>query len=753
LKAKQPAHFLTKLSFKQGFELFLASFWKQTSHNQQTMKIPAFKPFTVFGITLGAILLANGMKAFAQGSTAASAPVLFEVSGGDLPTEQVRTDEFSTLFNKNNFKKTAPTRAEWEEYLDLYVKFKLKVREAIRLGMDTTTRFKEELQGYRNQLAQPYLRDKETGKFLLDQAFERSQLEVRAAHIMVRVDENASPADSLAAYHKAVALRQDIVEGKDFSEWAKAKSDDPSASDNGGDLGYFSVFRMIYPFEEMAFNTPVGALSPVFRTQYGYHFLKVLDRRKARGEIRVAHLLIKSPSTDNDTLKTQAKAKVDALMSKLQAGESFEALVKQHSEDPSTSDKGGVLPFFGTGRMIPDFEEAAFGLAKDGDLSAPVQTPYGWHILKRLEYRPVPGFDQAKGDLELKIARDTRANQNTDNLILKLKSEYQFTENKEALEAVFASVVDSMYRKLEWKAPTSWAMKANQGNWDPQRISQEKAGSKGPGPKHPKTKAPSGQTSASAGPAMILGDTVVHRYGEVALKQSDLAMWLEEEQKNAAGADPAIHIHNVYKARTNKAILAYEDSRLENKYPAFAALMKEYREGILLFDLMDKKVWSMAMSDSDGLQKFFEGRSNQYQWKDRTDAEIYTCLNEDVAKEVRKAVKKGKMSPEEISKTMNAQNPLNVKVISSKYEVGTQAILDSLPRKQGLIGPFERNNQWIVVRIKDLIPAGPKKLNEARGQLTSDYQTELESRWIAELRLAYPVVINDQIFKSLLPSE
>ncbi|MBM3936182.1 MAG: hypothetical protein FJ343_03420 [Sphingomonadales bacterium] len=712
------------------------------------MKIHAFKPFTVFGITLGTILFVNGLKAFAQGNGSTPAPILFEVSGGDMPAEQIRTDEFSTLFNKNNFKKTAPTRAEWEEYLDLYVKFKLKVREAVRLGMDTTTRFKEELQGYRNQLAQPYLRDKETGKFLLDQAFERSQLEVRAAHIMVRVDENASPSDSLTAYQKALALRQDIVDGKDFNEWAMAKSEDPSATENGGDLGYFSVFRMIYPFEEMAFNTPMGSLSPVFRTQYGYHFLKVIDRRKARGEIRVAHLLIKSPATDNDTLKAQAKAKLDTLMANIKAGESFESLVKQHSEDPSTSDKGGVLPFFGTGRMIPDFEEAAFGLAKDGDLSAPVQTPYGWHILKRIEHRPVPGFEQAKGDLELKIARDTRANQNTENLIVKLKAEYQFTENKEALEAVFNSVVDSLYRKLEWKAPTAWAMKVSQGNWDAQRISKEKDSSKSP-----KSKGTFDKTPTPAAPTTIMGDTVVHRYGDVVLKQSELAMWLEEEQKNAAGIDPAIHLRNVYKARTNKAIIAYEDSRLESKYPAFAALMKEYREGILLFDLMDQKVWSMAMSDTDGLAKFFEGRATMYQWKERTDAEIYTCLNEEVAKEIRKAVKKGKMTPEEISKTWNAKNPLHVKAISGKYEIGSQAVLDSLPRKKALVGPFERNKQWVVVHIKELIPAGPKKMNEARGQLTSDYQTELETRWIAELKQSYPVQINHDVFKSLLPTE
>ncbi|NBW32978.1 MAG: hypothetical protein EBR22_03365 [Cytophagia bacterium] len=685
-------------------------------------------------------LTAFASTALAQDSQPSDAPVLFEIKGGGLADELIRTDEFVTLFNKNNFKKTAATRAEWEEYLDLYVKFKLKVREAIRLGMDTTLKFKEELAGYRTQLAQPYLRDKETDQFLLQQAFERSQIEIRAAHIMVRVEENASPADSLMAYNKALALRQEIVDGKDFAELAKTKSDDPSAAENGGDLGFFSAFRMIYPFEEAAYNTPKGSLSPVFRTQYGYHFLKVIDRRAARGEIRVAHLLVKSPETDNDTLRQQAHAKVDTLYARLLAGESFDELVKQFSEDPSTSDKGGVLPFFGTGRMIPDFEEAAFGIARDGDLSKPVQTPYGWHILKRIEYRAVPDFEQSKGDLELKIARDTRANQKTANLITKLKSEYGYSENSAAIDAVFASVVDSLYRKQEWKAPTHWLMKAQPGRWDAQRISNEKIMTS---PRRPVLKKNIDSPT----------DTFVHRYADRNLRQSELALWLEQEQKNLNGADPSIFVRQVYKTKTDQALLAYEDSRLEAKYPAFRALMKEYREGILLFDLMDQRVWSKAMNDTTGLEDFFKSRSEQYQWKDRSDATIYTCLDQATAKSVRKKAKSGKISPEEIAKSLNSQNPLNVKFVSGKFETGSQAVLDSLPRKKGLQGPFERNKQWMVVQVRELLPAGPKKLSEARGPLTSDYQNELESRWLNELRSTYTVTIDRNIFETLLPAK
>jgi peptidyl-prolyl cis-trans isomerase SurA len=282
-------------------------------------------------------------------------------------------------------------------------------------------------------------------------------------------------------------------------------------------------------------------------------------------------------------------------------------------------------------------------------------------------------------------------------------------------------------------------MKAQPGRWDAQRISSEKTS---------RTKKP-----AVNKPTETLTDTIVHRYGDRTLRQSELALWLEQEQKNLNGADPSIFVRQVYNTKTEQALLAYEDSRLEAKYPAFRALMKEYREGILLFDLMDQKVWSKAMNDSTGLEDFFKSRADQYQWKDRIDATIYTCLDEATAKTVRKKAKSGKISPEEISKSLNSQNPLNVKFVSGKFESGSQAVLDSLPRKKGLQGPIERNKQWMVVQTRDLLPAGPKKLAEARGPLTSDYQNELESRWLNELRSTYNVTIDRNIFETLLPAQ
>jgi peptidyl-prolyl cis-trans isomerase SurA len=238
--------------------------------------------------------------------------VLFSVDG-----RSVGVEEFLTVYNKNNYTQQKATAADLKEYLDLYIKFKLKVNEAYSLGLDTTEKFRKELDNYRNQLAQPYLRDRETSQSLVKEAYERMQKEVRASHIMIKVAENASPKDSLAAYKKIVAVHQRLQKGEDFNTLAQTVSEDPSAAENQGDLGYFSAFRMIYPFEQTAFNTAPGQYSQPFRTQFGYHVLKVHDVRPALGEIRTAHLMLLTRNSDSDSVMQNTRKRVMEIYKKL----------------------------------------------------------------------------------------------------------------------------------------------------------------------------------------------------------------------------------------------------------------------------------------------------------------------------------------------------------------------------------------------------------------------------------------------------
>ncbi len=310
----------------------------------------------------------------------ASSPVLMTIAG-----TPVTKAEFEKVYRKNNSKEGAYDMKDVREYLELYINYKLKVKEAEEEKLDTSQTFINELKGYRKQLAQPYMTDKEVSEGLIQEAYDRMQQDVRASHILLNLSPDALPKDTLAVYNRAIKIRDMILKGADFEKMARDSSNDQSAKENGGDLGYFTGMQMVYPFETAAYTTKPGQISMPVRTKFGYHIIKVMDVREAQGEIKVAHIMIKSASTSPDSVTKQAQSKIDEIYQKLNAGEKFEDLAAKFSDDKGSAKNGGVLPPFGTGRMVPEFEKAAFGLKKDNDFSAPVKTSYGWHIIQRLE--------------------------------------------------------------------------------------------------------------------------------------------------------------------------------------------------------------------------------------------------------------------------------------------------------------------------------------------------------------------------------
>jgi len=670
--------------------------------NYPPSKHSSRKPVDIRALLITLLLSILG-PVTSQAQTPAPAPgdprVLFTVDG-----IQTTVDEFLSVFNKNNYSKKAATREELEEYLGLYVKFKLKVQEAYARGMDTTAKFRREFDNYRDQLAQPYLRDKETGDELLREAFQRSQIERRASHIMIRIEENASPADSLAAYNKAVDIHKQLLTGGDFEALAREKSEDPSAKENGGDLGYFSVFRMIYPFENMAFQTRIGGISPVFRTQFGYHVLKVTDERPARGEIRVAHLMLLSRNADSDSLKESARRRIFEIDRRLKSGEPFDSLVKQYSEDPSSSSNKGLLPYFGTGRMVPEFENAAYGLKANGDISEPIQTAYGWHIMKRVDLKAIPGFEESKADLEAKIARDSRANRNKSTLLARLKKEYNWKIDETALTQFINTISENSYRDKSWEPPV-------------------------PGP----------------------NDPVLCRFADTTVRQDRFAQFLNENKGAPGSGDFGMYLRNSFREWADEQLLEYEDTRLESKYPEFKALVKEYREGILLFDLTDELVWSKAVNDTGGLKAFFDGRRENYRYGPRIEGAVYVCRDEIISSAVRKDMKSKKNTSAVLLKKFNAEDPLSLKIIEGKLEKQAHEVLSQVEWKKGVSADISHNGQKVFVRIDRLIDPGYKELSEIRGLVTSDYQQQLESEWVRSLEKKYPVDIRRDVFQSILP--
>lgn len=644
-------------------------------------------------IYFSAAAMLIGLSAFAQ-----NANTLMTV-GGDKVTKQ----EFENVFKKNNAKLAAnPDEKTLREYLDLYINFKLKVLEAKSYGMDTAASFRKELAGYRKQLAAPYLTDKEVTEQLIMEAYERSKKEIRASHILVTCKEDASPKDTLAAFNKIMAIRKRILEKKeDFGKAAMESSEDPSAKTNKGDLGFFSVFAMVYSFENACYKAKQGVVSMPFRTKYGYHIVKVVDTRPAQGEVKVAHIMLRATAklTKEDSVRNQNK--INEVYKMLTAGQKFEDLAKQYSEDKGSSKYGGVLPVFGTGKMVPEFESEAFALKNVNDYSKPFTTSYGWHIVKLLERKALPSFEAAKADIKAKISRDSRADVNKKSFIVKLKNEYKFTETTASLKKFYA------------KADSSLAVTAFKKQ----------------------------ETANPKDPIFTIGTTVY--------TIADYADFLSQYQFNMFKDNMPKSKKEAYDNFVNKTLLDYEENRLDQKYPEFKILMEEYRDGILLFELTDQKVWSAAVKDTVGLERFFEQSKANYQWGDRLDASIYTCANESIANEVRKLIKNKKITEDSLLRRINKSNPLNLSIKSDKFEKGENAIVDGLAWKKGVTDNIAANNTVVFVKIKSKINAQTKALNEVRGTVTADYQNKLEKEWIAVLKQKYPVQVDDSVFRTL----
>lgn len=620
-------------------------------------------------------------------------PVLMTIAG-----EDVKVSEFEAVYKKNN-KDEEVDRADLAEYLELYINFKLKVKEAEALGMDTIKKFQEELKGYQKQLAKPYLTDKSVTEALVQEAYERMKSDVKASHILLKVDPDALPKDTLAVYNRIVEMRNDAIKNDSFGKLAAKHSEDPSAKSNHGDLGYFTGLRMVYPFESAAYNTKVGEISMPVRTRFGYHIIKVEDKRAAQGEVLAAHIMIKTPKEATEEQIAEAKKKIDEVAGLLKEGKEFAKLAAKYSDDKGSAEKGGVLPWFGTGRMVPEFEAAAFALAEDGDISEPIKSSYGWHIIQRKERKAQKSFEDMESDLRAKVAKDSRSQQSRIAVLSRVKKEYGFTVNEKAVSAV-AGKLDSTVFQGKWEI---WTTKEK-----------------------PKT---------------------VMQIGEKVFNQKDFGEYIASHQVRRKPADMAVLINSFFKQFSEEELLKYEEAQLSSKYPEYKALLKEYRDGILLFDLTDQKVWSKAVKDTTGLDEFHKGNEDKYMWEKRVDATIYFCKDDTIANVVSgliDAVNKEKITNDSLLKQLNASSKLNLRIEDDKFQRNENELIDGVEWKKGTYGPIESNGRQVIINVKDVLKPGPKTLREARGLVTADYQDKLEKDWIKELRSKYKYKVSKE---------
>jgi len=615
----------------------------------------------------------------------------------------ITLSEFERIYNKNN-NNPAIEQQTVTEYLELFINFKLKVIEAEELGMDTTDAFLREFGSYKKQLAKPYLSDKEEVDELVKEAFERSQYDLHASHILIRCDQYASPDDTAKVWQKTIEIRDRILGGEDFGTVARATSDDPSVKDNGGELGYFTVFRMVYPFESGAYNTDVGDISMPVRSRSGYHLIRINEKRPARGTVKVAHIMVLTPQTMRDEELKAAKEKIFLYYDSIQMGMDFTEMAQKYSEDRGSATRGGELPVFGTGRMVPEFETTSFALEETDEISEPVKTSFGWHIIKLLEKKGVDDFEASREELEASVSKNDRNSYGKKAMVSKIKKQNNFEEYRGRLTE-FYTVIDSTVYDLTWTADKAAHL-----------------------------------------------DEVLFKIGDREISQTDFAVFLETARATR-NMDLIAFINHKYDEFVISKVTEYEEDQLVYKFPDYRYLLQEYHDGILLFDLTDQLVWSKAIQDTVGLLAFYEANKTNYSWDKRLDATIYTCMDEKVANKARELLgrKMKKATPGELAGKLFEifEDSTCVEFAKGIYEPGDNEYIDQMNWDNPLSENIQSGENVVLIQKNKMIKPGPKELNEARGLVTADYQTHLEKLWIKELRDKYSIVVNEDLLSKV----
>lgn len=626
--------------------------------------------------------------------------VLFTIDGTPY-----YTDEFERVYKKNLNLVKDDSQKDLDNYLDLFVGYKLKVKKANELGLQNDKKYQNELRAYRAQLSKTYLTDTKVTEELIEEAYDRSKKEVKASHILFMVNENATPADTLKAYNKAMDVRKKALAGQDFGKLAKEYSEDPSAKDNMGDLGYFSVFRMVYPFETGAYNTSKGEISMPVRTRFGYHLIKVNDVRDNRGEVTAAHIMILKSKNAGKDEQIKAKQTIEEIYQKLQQGEDFESLAKQFSEDKSTAAVGGKLTKFSSGELSSvEFEDQIFALNTPGEYSKPFQTKYGWHIVRLIEKHKTKPYIDLKEEFESKIKRDERSKLIIASMNEKLRKKYSVDKNEAVYKKVQKAVNNNVY-------DNTWVLPENIEDYN---------------------------------------ETLFTINNEKKVSAESFLQYVQSHQRSPLSVKPVSKYTDVLLENyVDEKLNIYYKDNLEREFPEFGIVMEEYRDGLLLFELMEREIWDKAKNDSIGLEQYYKNHVDNYQWNDRVEADIYSSTDKDIIKQTRKFLKKGKDAAY-IKEQLNKEDKINVIEKEGTFEIESNHILPQLKKyKEGVSKIVNDDKYYYVINIKKVLPSGAKTLEEAKGRVINDYQQYLESNWVDELKKEFTVKVNQDVFKKV----
>lgn len=590
------------------------------------------------------------------------------------------------------------SREEFEENFDLFVNYKLKVREAEALGMDKSEEFEREFSSFKETLIYPYLIKNSLEEGELRKAYSRMQEVVRASHILFQFPPNASTEDSLIVLKMALKVKGEIENGGNINELAVQHSDDPSAKINKGDLGYFTGLQMVQPFEDAAYNLQIGQVSDPVLTNFGYHIIKVQDRQPNPGQVRVSHILVRFDPND-PTQEENARRKIADIYTEIQKESTvWEDIVKTFSEDPATSQRGGILPWFGVGSMIPEFEMAAFSLTETGEVSPPLKTQYGYHILRLEEKKPLDPYEEMEENIRSRILRDSRSGMIQSQVVAIQKARYGFKEDEASVNKL-AQVLN------------------------------------------PVSKVDFGSTLTS----QSLGNSPLFTLQGKTYLASDLSSFMQGEELSTKTKGGTFEIW--YDRFVAEVLSQTEEKDLETNNKEYQMLLKEYRDGILLFSLMNQEVWEKGIKDSLGQAEYFRKNMGKYQWKNRIEAFVVKVLDPSQLENARKALQgKGYNQAliQDFEANYKANSTLAFQSESGLFEYADHPVLSKIDT-QLAYQEIQVEGVLHLVLTGQKLPAESRKFEESRGLVIRDYQEYLDTTLIQTLKSKYPIQINSQV--------
>ncbi len=616
-----------------------------------------------------------------------------------IDKSNIYASEFKRVYLKNIDLVKDQSQKDVDEYLELFINYKLKLVEAKELGLNKKESYLKELEGYKKQLSSGYLTDIEASEILVKEAYDHLQERVNASHILISLKPNAIPKDTLLAYQKITEARNKIIKGQSFEAVAKEYSQDPSVVNNNGDLGWFVAFKMVYPFEKAAYQTKIGEISQPFRTQFGYHIVKVNAREKVLGEVTVSHIMVAS---GKERTEEEAEERITDINQQLKQGAVFESLAKQYSDDRNTAVNDGKINRFGQGALNSiEFEKAAFNLQTPGELSTPIKTKYGWHIIKLIEKHPPESFEKQKEELTKRVKRDGRSKSVTKSFINTLKKKYSVTRNEEAIVYIKKIIPDTMLTK-EWKTPEDENLKK-----------------------------------------------VLFKLKQTEFRYEDFVNYLQRvKYKRKNYTDTNTFIEEQYSDFESSTLLEYYEEHLEEDNEDFANIFVEYKEGLLLFDLMDTKIWNAAKEDSIGLKKFYNANKNNYTQKESYQTFKASSSSREAIEKVKNLLEKGK-SVEEIKKEASVVNSISVLFSEEELTKGDEILPKNFLAKTGEIIITNDNDYFTLLQVKKILPPKIKSFEETKGKVINDFQESIEKTWVKDLREKHQVKINKRMLAKI----